>query len=314
VIEEIGDGKAARGVLYADSLDRLVLRSRVEALKMCGAIFFPNIEAIVPKNCGNKLFRNFSVCGVGGYSWRSGLTGPHDLARLRGGIMQVGRVGGIGDFGKFALLRYLMQDRRVAVCWYTACSDDGKTEDCAGHFDYLKRPDQFRHLAPELFDQLANIAEHRRAVTDPLIALQTSGVFDGALFVRQDVPKKPSLRLLWAKGLANSVSGADLVFLNPQTGIQGKRLTTRHVALAEIAALRQKGRVLIIGHRPSGRKAEVKYLADRMKSLGCDVVEIVRLRLATSYLYVILDQDPAMTELAATFVRRWGDLAKSYRF
>jgi hypothetical protein len=110
------------------------------------------------------------------------------------------------------------------------------------------------------------------------------------------------------------VSGANLVFLNPETGIQGKRLTNRHVALAEIAALRQKGRVLIIAHRQSGRKSEVKYLADRMKSLGCDVVEIVRLRLATSCLYVILDQDAAMTELAATFVRKWGDLATSYRF
>jgi hypothetical protein len=207
-----------------------------------------------------------------------------------------------------------MQDRRVVVCWYTTCSDDRKAEDCTKHFDYLKRPHEFRHLAPDLFDKLVNIAEHRCAITDPLTVLQRSGVLDDAVFVRQEVPKKTSLRPLWAKELADLVGGANLVFLSPETGIQGKRLTTKHVALAEIAALRQKGRVLIIRHHQSGRKAEVKYLADRMKSLGCDVVEILRLSLTTSCLYVILDQDAAMTELAATFVRKWGDLARSYRF
>ena len=91
-------------------------------------------------------------------------------------------------------------------------------------------------------------------------------------------------------------------------------MTNRHIALAEIAALRLKDRVLIIGHRQSGRRAEVKYLADRMKSLGCEFVEIVRLRLVASYLFVILDQDQGISEATATFVRRWGNWVKSYRF
>jgi hypothetical protein len=34
------------------------------------------------------------------------------------------------------------------------------------------------------------------------------------------------------------VRDANLVFLDPDNGVQGKRLTSRHVALAEIAALR----------------------------------------------------------------------------
>lgn len=123
-----------------------------------------------------------------------------------------------------------------------------------------------------------------------------------------------SSRPLWAKALANSVGGANLVFLDPDNGIEGRRLTKRHVALAEIAALRQKGRVLIIGHHQSGRRAEVKHIADQMKSLGCDIVEIVRLRLVTSRLYVIVDRDQEMADLIATFVRRWGSLAKSYQF
>ena len=106
--------------------------------------------------------------------------------------------------------------------------------------------------------------------------------------------------------------GTNLVFLDPDCGIQGKRLTTGHVALAEIAALRSPDRALIIGHQQSGRRSEVKFLADQMRSLGCDPVEIVRLRLVTSRFYVIADHDSAMTELIATFVRRWGDRIKAY--
>jgi len=161
---------------------------------------------------------------------------------------------------------------------------------------------------------LVEFIDGHRAVADPVTALQLSGLLGTAVFLRQEVPKQGSLRALWAESLIKLVSDANLVFLDPDNGIQGKRLTNRHVGLAEIAALRRTDRVLIVGHRQSGRKAEVKYLADRMKSLGCDVVEIVRLRLVASCLYVILDQDAAMSELTATFVRKWGNWAKSYRF
>ncbi len=106
--------------------------------------------------------------------------------------------------------------------------------------------------------------------------------------------------------------GTNLVFLDPDCGIQGKRLTPGHVALAEIAALRSPERALIIGHQQSGRRSEVKFLADQMRSLGCDPVEIVRLRLVTSRFYIIADHNSAMTELIATFVRRWGDRIKAY--
>jgi hypothetical protein len=229
--------------------------------------------------------------------------------------MQIRHVGGVGDFGKLALLKHVMQGRRLAVCWYVAGANDSAKDD-EKHFDYLRRPDDFRHLAPEVFDQLAEYVDGRRTgtVADSLAALQMSGVLGSAAFFGEEVPKKVSLRPLWVNGLLSSVMGADLVFLDPDNGIQGQRLTNRHVALAEIAALRSKGRVLIIGHHQSGRKAEVKYLADRMKSIDCDLFQIVRLRLVTSCLYVILDQDIVTSELTATFVRKWGNLAKSYRF
>ncbi len=225
--------------------------------------------------------------------------------------MQVGQIGGVGDFGKFALLRHLMKDRRLAVCWYLS-SESVEAKDRDRHFDYLKRPDDFRHFAPEVFDQLVEFDGGSRALIDPLTELHMSKILENAVFLRQEVPRRAPLRRQWFDTLVDSVRGTNLVFLDPDCGIQGKRLTTGHVALAEIAALRLPDRALIIGHQQSGRRSEVKFLADQMRSLGCDPVEIIRLRLVTSRFYVIADHDSAMTELIATFVRRWGDRIKSY--
>jgi hypothetical protein len=245
------------------------------------------------------------------------MTATNDGGRLgrpsyAGDAMQLQYLGGIGDFGKFALLRHLMKDRRLAVCWYLT-GENEEIKDRERHFDYLKHPDDFRHFAPEVFDQLAEFAGGSGGVVDPLTELQTSRVLGNAVFLRKQVPKRVSLRRLWVDELVASVHGADLVFLDPDYGIQGKRLTNRHVALAEIAALRLPHRALIISHHQSGRRSEVKFLADRMRSLGCDPVEIIRLRLVTSRLYVITDHDSAMSELIAAFARKWGNRVKSYR-
>lgn len=223
--------------------------------------------------------------------------------------MQIEQIGGAGDFGKFALLRHLMKDRRLAVCWYLT-GENSEAKDRDRHFDYLKRPDDFRHFDPEVFDRLVEFDGGRRA--DPLTELYMSRILENAVFLRQQVPPRASLRRQWLEALVGSVRGTNLVFLDPDAGIQGKRLTRSHVALAEIAALRSPDRVLIIGHQQSGRRSEVKFIADQMRSLGCQPIEIIRLRLFTSRFYVIADHDSTMTELIASFVRKWGDRAKSY--
>ena len=225
--------------------------------------------------------------------------------------MQIGQIGGVGDFGKFALLRHLKRDRRLAVCWYLS-GENAETKDSDRHFDYLKRPNEFRHFAPEVFDQLLAFDGGRRALIDPLTDLHMSRILGNAVFLRQEVPRRAALRRQWLDELVDSVRGTNLVFLDPDCGIQGHRVTTGHVALAEIAALRLPDRALIIGHQQSGRRSEVRFLADQMRSLGCNPVEIIRLRLVTSRFYVIADHDSAMTDLIATFVRKWGDRIRSY--
>ena len=76
-------------------------------------------------------------------------------------------VGDIGDFAKYGLLRAIGKGKRLGVVWYL-CADleVGNTGD-GHHIAYLQRPDDWRHLDPDLFDTLKNlIDEKRRSVAE----------------------------------------------------------------------------------------------------------------------------------------------------
>ena len=69
------------------------------------------------------------------------------------------------------------------------------------------------------------------------------------------------------------------------------RLTPRHVALAEI---------------------EVRSIAERLRSIGCERLEIVRFRLVSSQFYVIVDYDSALDATISSFAKKWGNWVKIY--
>jgi hypothetical protein len=227
--------------------------------------------------------------------------------------MQNQRVGDIGDFGKLVLLRHIMEGRRLAVCWYLTRDASERTRQ-RRYFDYLDRPEEFRHLSPEIFDALREIVSRNRHGLHGVTALETSGLLGDALFHRDEVPKGAALRRRWIDDLVASVDAANLVFLDPDKGIQGTRLTPKHVAVSEIAALRRQDRALVVVQRHSGRRSDAAFIASRMQSLGCDRIELVRLRLVLSRFYVVADHDDDMSERIAAFARKWGNWVKTYRF
>lgn len=227
--------------------------------------------------------------------------------------MQETWVGNVGDFGKFALLRHLIDGRRLAICWYqTKRQSTGLQQE--KYFGYLNRPGEFRHLAPEVFDALKQIVAESPSERGRIRALETSGLVKGALFHSRAVPERTSLRDFWTRELVDSVNEADFVFLDPDNGIQGKRLTPKHVALHEIAALRREDRVLVIGQRQAGQHSQAKFLADRMWSIGCRRIELIRFRLVSSRLYVIADHNGSVSDRIASFARKWGNWVTRYSF
>jgi len=226
--------------------------------------------------------------------------------------MQDRFVGNIGDFAKLALLRCLMGGQKLAFCWYLTNGGNGSKRDSTS-FDYLKRPDEFRHLAPEIFDALTNVVEESRAGMPGVAALEASGLLAGALFHRTEVPRPLRLRRIWSEQLVQAVRAADLVFLDPDNGIQGTRLGPKHVALSEIAALRRHDRTLVFVQRQTGRRSEVSFLAHRLWSIGCKRIELVRFRLVASRFCVVTDHDDAKAARIADFARKWGKWVTMYR-
>ena len=153
--------------------------------------------------------------------------------------MQKRRFGSIGDLVKLAFLRHLQEGRHLAVCW--CLTGQGANRPLPEkHFAYLKRPDEFRYLALEIFDTLKSVVEGATLGSGYITAMEASGLLNGAVFHHEQVPRRAALRKNWMASLVDSVSEADLIFLDPDNGMQGRRLTPRHVALAEIVALRRQ--------------------------------------------------------------------------
>jgi hypothetical protein len=225
--------------------------------------------------------------------------------------MQDRFVGNIGDFGKLALLRCLMGGQTLAVCWYLTNGESGGKHDKS--FDYLKRPDEFRHLAPEIFDALTSLVERAPGGTRGVDALEASGLLADAIFHRTMVPRPLRLRRAWSEQLVQAVREAGLVFLDPDNGIEGTRLSPKHVALSELAALRRHDRTLVFVQRQTGRPSEVSFLANRLWSIGCRRIELVRFRLVASRFCIVTDHDDAMAERIADFARKWGKWVTMYR-
>jgi hypothetical protein len=199
--------------------------------------------------------------------------------------MQKRRFGSIGDLVKLAFLRHLQEGRHLAVCWYLTGQGANRPLP-EKHFAYLKRPDEFRYLAPEIFDTLKSVVEGATLGSGYITAMEASGLLNGAVFHHEQVPRRAALRKNWMASLVDSVSEADLIFLDPDNGIQGRRLTPRHVALAEIVALRRQDRALVTVQHQSGQKLEVRSIAGRAevdwlrtsreRSLSACVISILR--------------------------------------
>ena len=157
--------------------------------------------------------------------------------------MQDRYAGDAGDFGKLALLRALGPGRRLGVCWYRTeglheANNDG------GHLAYLDQPVRFRHLDTDLFDSLRAYIEAVRAGLDcrTVARLEELELLpQGTLFHGTPCPSEAEARAAWADGMRHGMEPADLVFLDPDNGLEGTRRSSKSAKL-ERARARSVGR------------------------------------------------------------------------
>ena len=180
--------------------------------------------------------------------------------------MQDNYVGDIGDYGKYGLLRNVTAaGLQLAVNWYRVVlppsneQDDGECISCSKkpkqkdgkYTSYLEHPEKYRHYDPELFDCLAGIVHGQKR---RLEEIETSGVLSATFF--SDTLNLPP-RSTWHQTALLATAGADVVFLDPDNGLETARMHERrsakekHVTWQEVKDYYDRGQsVILYQHRP----------------------------------------------------------------
>lgn len=177
--------------------------------------------------------------------------------------------GDVGDFGKYGMLNELCKQSnfsiRLGVNWYYTTNDE-KNRD-GGHIEYLdtnnKNSKEFRNCLPDLYDNLQTIVENgRRKINE----IEKSRILpDNTIFYSNPLPLKNihDKRELWFKKSLKELENADIIFLDPDTGIlvdstKQKQINfIKYAFTNEIKEYYEKGKSLIIyNHRDHSKKSE----------------------------------------------------------
>lgn len=214
-------------------------------------------------------------------------------------------VGDVNDYRKYALLRALSAGsaNRIAVCWMLT-PDDGGTD--GGKLGYLAKPEQHRRFDPELFDILAHAAgepDRRRLQT-----IEDSEAIQNAVYHNDMLPQAVDERAAYMAKCRAKFADADLVFFDPDNGIEAPTVKKSHqkalkyVFLDEMAAFYGDGKsVLIYQHFPM-MKPKQQFVADTLARLRTTTPDAAICTFTTAHVVFFLlvhPESPARLAIAA---------------
>lgn len=172
------------------------------------------------------------------------------------------------DFRKYGLLRILLTKTRLKllVVWMLTKNDKGSD----GKFrNYLKKSKGWIDFDKELYEKLQSFPQARdeRSVKH----IQKTSLLPNATYFSTFVPDEKIKRLKWRDDLLKNAKGKDLVFFDPDNGIETSKgtLTEKHLAWEEVKMIWNVGcSILIYQHFPrKTRSTYVKKLVSDLKAL-----------------------------------------------
>lgn len=178
--------------------------------------------------------------------------------------------GDISDYRKYCVLKNFVKvgGLKPLVCWLLT-PDDARTD--GNNNSYLHAPDVWKKHDPDIFDFL-----HKRVVKENIKHLSTieeSGLLPGVSFFSEVLLDDAMEREAYFKGLHATAVPHDLVFLDPDNGIEtksvrkGRKNSSKYIYLDEIGELWNAGNSLLIyQHFP--RVERIKYMTNQLNRLG----------------------------------------------
>jgi hypothetical protein len=176
-------------------------------------------------------------------------------------------VGDFNDFVKYAILRAVVgADLPVALCWMLT-ADDAPAE--GQKLKYLRRPAEFRHLDPRLFDDLSVIvARGERTIQ----AVEDAQLFSDMVFYGRVLEDAPSARAVYFRDLWPGVPTASVVFFDPDNGFEvpskpkARKGSSKYIYWDEVQECARRGHSVIVFQHFAREKREpyVARLLDRL--------------------------------------------------
>lgn len=186
-----------------------------------------------------------------------------------GDLMQNRYIADVGDFGKYGLLRYITKTNLIlGVNWYLN-PDENNNKD-GKHISYIKK-DDYRQCDEELFDIVKRIiVENKRNVDsiEKLGVLPKNTIFNKEIlgyYKETNWIHRSELRKNWHKRALEKLRSSDIVFLDPDNGLQVKSTSltaekgNKYIGHNELEDYFSLGlSILFYNHRE--RKPEEEYL------------------------------------------------------
>lgn len=157
--------------------------------------------------------------------------------------------GDINDYRKYGLLRSIHDASKLKtlVAWMLT-PDDGSTD---GKFTtYLQEPRAWRSHDPELFDGLKGLMSN--GAPRKVSQIEATNLLPGAEYHSTTVPDSAPHRDEWCESLLSASSNADLIFLDPDNGLEikscpyGRKRSSKFAYWREVEAIWLAGKSLLI--------------------------------------------------------------------
>lgn len=157
--------------------------------------------------------------------------------------------GDINDYRKYGLLRCIQSatDFQTLVAWMLT-PDDGSSD--GKHTIYLKDPNKWANYDSELYNSIQKYLRQRR--TRKVELIEKSTLLPRCNFYSRYIPDKADDRVTWFKHLSKAADKSDLVFLDPDNGLEiksrpyGRKNSNKFLFWHEVETLWQAGKSLLI--------------------------------------------------------------------
>jgi hypothetical protein len=202
--------------------------------------------------------------------------------------------GDINDYRKYGLLRAILRagQLRPLIAWMLTPNDrstDGK------HIAYLNKPEEWSHHDPVLFqtikNRLASGAQREVRIIESTDLLPNSGYFS------IQVPDKSTARSAWFTTLCQQAAGYDLVFLDPDNGLEvksrpyGVKNSSKYLYWDEVKALWKSGKSLLI-YQHYHRENRPHFIQRMLTALSLATPDSLVEAFSTEYVVFLLALQP----------------------